>query len=110
MITREINRVFPEGYWPKGMDNSAQARSIDEFSRAIYPAWKGTEAFDSEAEGKLTMEEIRAPGQVLFEAKTIHKQDLAIRRSGNKPAREFMQTADLRKKAVAGEKYAGWSR
>lgn len=69
------------------MDGAAQSRSIDDFSRAIYPIWKGIEEKDKANEDAMTMGEVSSHGQVMFEIRTMHKQDLAIYNSGIKPAR-----------------------
>ena len=70
------------------MDASDQNRSVHEFERAIFPIWKGIEEREIAADGKLTGADIYAPGQILFECATLHKQDLAILASGVKPHRQ----------------------
>lgn len=86
MIGQAIKSRFPDGYWPSTMDSSAQYRSIDDFSKAIYPIWKGIEEKDREAETAMTAAEVAA-SRILFEVKTRHKQDNAIYASGIKPHR-----------------------
>ena len=98
-----IDRKFPDGYWPRGMDSSAQYRSMDDFSKSIYPIWRGIQKKDQEAESKLSSLEVSRPGQVLFECRTMHKQDEAIYASGTKPQRtdgNQEKMAALRQKAV----------
>lgn len=102
MIGQAIKTRFPEGFWPSTMDASAQYRSIDDFSKSIYPIWKGIEEKDREAETAMTAAEVAA-SRLLFEVKTRHKQDNAIYAAGIKPHRsdivqEKMQT--LREKAA----------
>lgn len=90
------------------MTEGERAASVDNFKRAIYPIWKGIEDRDIAAENKITMEEVNWSGQVLFEAKTVHTQDLAIISSGYKPSMETAPPEDFRKKAAASDKYSGW--
>lgn len=87
MISEAMRTRFPEGYWPKAMDGSAQYNSIDAFTKSIYPIWRGIAEKDKEREEALPMSEIGKPGSVMFEILTMHKQDLAIFNSGIKPAR-----------------------
>lgn len=108
MISRATMTISPDGYWPKGMDASAQFRSMDDFMRAIYPIWKGIEKKDKEAETALTGEQVRVPGQVLFECLTMHRQDRAIHQSGHKPIKDNTPPADFRKKAAASDKFSSW--
>ena len=69
------------------MDNSEQAASIEAFEREIFPIWMGILTKDAERDKDLTFEQVNAPGQVMFEVLTTHKQDLAIIRSEKKPNR-----------------------
>lgn len=95
--------MYPNGYWPREMTEGERAASVEIFSREIYPIWKGIEDRDIAADNKLTMEQANNPGQMLFEAATIHKQDLAILSSGIKPnqiSSEKEVMAELRRKAV----------
>ena len=80
-----MDKINPAGYWPKGMDSSIQANSVRRFESEIYTCWAPIEKLDSEHEAKMGMSELFAPGQVLFECKTLHKQDLAIHASEIKP-------------------------
>ena len=82
MMGQGIRTVFPDGYWPRGMDASDQAASIDAFERAIFPVWMGVLRKDAEAD-TTTVES----GQVMAEILTTHKQDLAIIAAGVKPNR-----------------------
>jgi len=113
MISQAIKSRFPEGYWPSTMDASAQYRSMDDFTRAIYPIWKGIGKKDWEAEngkmvdgemvGGLTQAQVAAPGQCLFEVQTTHKQDNAIFAAGIKPHRSDMaqeKMQNIRQKAA----------
>lgn len=103
MISQAIRSKFPDGYWPESMDGAAQYRSLEDFSRAIYPIWRGIEKKDTEAEAKPAQKQIDAPGQVLYEIRTIHKQDVAIHSSGHKPARTDSnqeKMASIRQKAA----------
>lgn len=96
-------RSSPNGYWPREMTEAERAVSIEVFERAIYPIWKGILERDISAENLLTMEQVNDPGQVLFEAQTIHKQDLAIFGSGIKPHRvssDQNKMAELRRKST----------
>lgn len=86
------------------MISSEQASSIAEFGRLIYPIWKGIEEKDIEADASKTLSEVNAPGQVLFDCLTLHRQDLAIYRSGIKPNRVTATPV----KTAAGNKYSGW--
>lgn len=111
MISQAMRTRFPDGYWPSGMDGSSQYRSLEDFGRSIYPIWKGIEEKDRIAEEKLTLAEIYASGQVMFEIRTMHNQDLAIYNSGIKPMRtdENQEKMNrLRQKAVkaSGQDYA----
>ncbi len=81
---------------------------MDNFSREIYPLWKSIEDRDLKAEEKLSMSEINAPGQLLFDVKTTHKQDKAIYDSGNKPSR-IVIPPDFRKKSAASDKFSQWN-
>lgn len=103
LISKTMSRKFPEGFFPQGMDVSAQYKSIDDFRKAIYPIWKGIEEKDKEIDDKLTAAEVGKPGQMLFEIGTVHRQDLAIMRSGIKPHRssgDQEKMVALRKKAL----------
>lgn len=86
MIGQAIRSRFPDGFWPSTMDASAQYRSIEDFSRAIYPIWRGIEEKDKDAETEMTAAEVSS-SRLLFEVKTRHKQDNAIHASGIKPHR-----------------------
>ncbi len=100
-IEEENNRLNPNGYWPKGMEESVKAQSMREFERAIFPIWKGIEEKDKIADAKLTPEQVAAQ-DVLLECLTLHKQDLAIHGSGIKPNRQGgdqEKMADLRRRA-----------
>src|SRR6185312_1517520 len=74
------NRLFPGGC-------QIEANALAQFEGAIYPIWKAIEVQDKKLEDSLTLEQVNAPGQVLFECDTLHKQDLAIFNSGIKPNR-----------------------
>lgn len=87
IISEAMTRMFPNGYWPKGMDSSVQYQSMRDFERNIYPIWKGIEERDKADEDKLSHEQLRLPGRPLLEMLTIHRQDKAIHRSGYKPNR-----------------------
>ena len=108
-IKKLMDRTFPNGYYPKEMLPGEQESSMEIFRKAIYPLWKSIEERDNKAEEKLSMAEINAPGQVMFEVKTTHKQDLSIYESGEKPTR-IVIPADFRKKAAASDKYSGWNK
>ena len=100
-IASMMDRLFPEGYWPRGMDESARAASVRTFEADIYPLWAPIEKRDMEREASMEMKQVNAPGQVLFECETMHRQDLAIHRSGIKPNRANVdqeKMADLRRK------------
>ena len=103
MISRGILSVFPDGYWPRGMDSSEQANSLEIFEREIFPIWMGILQKAVEADKKLTHEQVNSPGQVMFEVLTTHKQDIAIITSGNKPNRmghDQEKMTELRQKAA----------
>ena len=87
-INLTTSRLLPDGYWPKGMDESSRQNSIRAFESAIYPFWASIEKQDTEREAALTSAQVAAPGQVLYECATVHRQDLAIHASGIKPNRD----------------------
>lgn len=101
-IADAMARIYPDGYWPAGMDNAAQGRSMYEFERAIYPIWKGIEKKDAEKDAEMTIEQVsREP--IMLECLTLHKQDLAIINSQHRPRRIDIDQAkmdNLRKRAV----------
>jgi hypothetical protein len=102
-IIEMTRRISPNGYWPRDMTEAERSVSMEVFGRAIYPIWKGILERDIAAENLLTMAEVNAPGQVLFETLTVHKQDLAIFGSGIKPHRQSSdqaKMADLRRRST----------
>ena len=85
------------------MDDSARASSIRQFEAAVYPFWAAVEKKDGEREAAMTSAEVSAPGQVLFECLTMHRQDLAIHGSGikpNKSSQDQTRMEDIRRRAV----------
>lgn len=82
------SRLLPDGYWPKGMDEGSRQNSIRAFESAIYPFWASIEKQDTEREAAMTSAQVAAPGQVLYECATVHRQDIAIMASGIKPNRD----------------------
>ena len=87
-LISEVMRIrFPEGFWPKSMTSSEQYASLDAFGKSIYPIWRGIAERDRIREESIPMSEVNAPGQVMFEVSTTHKQDAAIYNSGIKPSR-----------------------
>lgn len=66
------------------MTEAERSSSISVFEKDIFPIWKSIERRDIEAENKMSMDEI-AELDILAECVTLHKQDLAIHRSGIKP-------------------------
>lgn len=102
-IAQAMSRLKPDGFWPKNMSEGEKAASVDQFEKSIYPIWKSIEVADKAAEDDLTDEEVAAPGQVMFECATMHRQDRAIKRRGILPnivtiEKEMM--AGLRRKAA----------
>lgn len=81
MIALTMIRLKPNGYWPSGMDQAAQANSVRDFESQIYPIWKGIEDRDI----KLDTDRAMIQGDLMFECVTMHKQDRAIHQSGIKP-------------------------
>ena len=110
LIQSMTDRIFPDGYWPREMTSGDQMRSMEAFQRAIYPIWMGIAERDMRMDADRTIEEVTmAP--VMYECLTMHRQDLAIIKSGHKPSR--LSTAPesllkLRRKAAAGESYGKW--
>ena len=101
LIEQGIRAVFPDGYWPRGMDPSEQAASIDTFERAIFPVWMGVSRKDVDAD---TAE----AGHVMAEVLTTHKQDMAIIAAGVKPNRmgqDQERLMELRSKATRAGGY-----
>ena len=86
-----MDRLRPDGYWPRTMDDAARASSVRSFEAAIYPLWAAIEKRDMERDAAMTGQQVAVPGQVLFECETMHRQDLAIHASGIKP---WMQNTD----------------
>ena len=105
-IKTSIDRVFPNGYYPKEMLPGEQASSMEAFARAIFPLWKRIEELDFKAEAKLSREEVSTT-KILMEVTTTHKQDRAIYDSGHKPTR-IVIPADHYKKAAASDKFSKW--
>lgn len=102
-IAQTMNRLKPDGFWPKNMTEGEKSASVDQFEKSIYPLWKSIEVSDKSAEDALTVEEVNLPGQVLFECATMHRQDRAIKRKGILPnivSIEKEMMADLRRKAA----------
>lgn len=102
--------MFSQGYWPREMSEADRARSMEDFTRAIYPIWRGIDERDRAEDAKKSLGECMAQ-PIMAEVVTLHKQDLAIYESGHKPSKistapESMQR--LRQKAAAGEKFSGW--
>lgn len=105
-----MRTTFPDGYWPKEMPEAARYESISDFEVAVYPIWMGIETKDRENEEKLTVTEI-SKLDVLLEVGTMHRQDVAIRRSGFKPTRSFQTEAgaeESRRRSAAGKKFGQW--
>lgn len=78
---------------------------MDDFRRAIYPIWK---RIDDEDRAGDTM---NSP-DILSECSTLHAQDVAIQKSGQRPTMIVVTQAkanEWRKKAAAGEKMGRWS-
>lgn len=91
------------------MEEATKANSIFDFERAIYPIWAKIETVDNEAEKKLSSKEATS-GLIMGECVTLHKQDLAIFKSGIKPhridiAQEKMNK--LRAKAARASSFGG---
>lgn len=89
------SRLLPSGFWPHGMDEAARSASVRNFEAAVYPIWAGIEVEDSAREAKMTHAQVSAPGQVLYECATVHRQDLAIVGAGIKPNRENADQARM---------------
>lgn len=105
LIEAAIDRIFPDGYWPKGMDESSWFKSIEEFDRKIYPIWKGIESKDIEAEKLLTNEQVAAQN-ILSDCLTLHKIEVSIHGSSIKPMRVSVdqeRMMDIRRKAARFE-------
>jgi 2-oxo-4-hydroxy-4-carboxy--5-ureidoimidazoline (OHCU) decarboxylase len=98
-----MNRLKPDGFWPKTMSEGEKAASVSQFERDIFTIWKSIEEKDWENECHFTQEEVNAPGQVLFECATMHRQDRAIKARGflpNMVTIEKEMMAELRRKAA----------
>lgn len=108
-IADAMRTMKPDGYWA-GVEPSVQGVRIEDFERAIYPLWKGVAERDRVIEDALSISEVSARGQVMFETSTTHRQDIAIYESGIKPNGEIVPTENLRKKAAASDKFSGWNR
>lgn len=79
------------------MDEAARSASVRSFEAAVYPIWAGIEAQDTARELKMTHAEVSAPGQVLYECETVHRQDLAIVAAGVKVNRDNSDREQMEK-------------
>jgi len=95
-------------FWPKGVEQSEQSRRVDEFSKAIYPIWRGREQKDFESEKSIPLDEDTKRGHVLYECQTLHKQDRAILASGIRPNMSAPVPDSFRKKQAASDNFSGW--
>ena len=103
LMEQGIRAVFPDGYWPKSMDASEQAASIDVFERSIFPVWMGILKKEVESELAAAHGQAATDGTVMTEILTTHKQDVAIIAAGVKPNRmghDQERLMELRQKAV----------
>ena len=101
-----MGRIFPNGYWPKGMDGGAQYASMTEFERAIFPIWRGITERGREANEKMSVAEA-SKQPVLLEAIEMHEMDLAIYESGIKPRREDLNQAKMAELRAKASRAAG---
>lgn len=107
---KNTTRVYAPEFWPKEMPEADRTRSMDDFSAAIYPIWKGIEEKDNAKDQALSLAEA-GNRLMMSEVLTLHKQDLAIFQSGIKVRRDVMtvQTAsDFRRKQAASDKFTRW--
>lgn len=109
IISQAMNRLNPSGYWPKNLTESERELRITNFERNIYPIWRSIEENDLKSNNALTMKEVEAPGQVMFECSTLHRQDLGIRARGGRPDTSIVASSDFRKKSAASDRYSGWN-
>jgi hypothetical protein len=107
LISQAMRIMRPDGYWG-GVEAAVQDQRMKDFERSIYPIWCSVAEKDRVAEEKLTSAQVHAPGQVMFEVSTVHRQDIAIHESGKKPDGELVPTAALRKKAAVSDRYSSW--
>jgi hypothetical protein len=85
------------------MDDGARASSVRAFESAIYPFWASIEKQDTERESAMTSAQVGAPGQVLYECLTMHRQDRAIHASGIKPNKNHQEQSrmeEIRRRAT----------
>lgn len=107
-IADSMRRIFPNGYWPKKMTDGEKSLSMDTFRRDIYPIWNGIDRRDRMSDDAKPSVDLYAPGQVLFETVTMHKQDMAIRGSGKRPNFQYASGEDERQKEAAKDRYSSW--
>ena len=101
LIADAMRRRGPS-YWPAGMDQTEQGRSIEQFEREIYPIWASIKTRHRTAEASMSLTDC-ADQNILAECVTLHAQDLAIYESGIKPAMttaDQTKMADLRRRAA----------
>jgi hypothetical protein len=99
-LAEAMKRLNPDGFWPAGMDESSRAQSAAAFEGGIWKMCDDIEKADFAAEGCPHKDECSctesdkarhraaANPPILLECLTMHRQDVAVRKSGIMPYRQ----------------------